>query len=236
MTAAGPVLLDIGKAIIGSFAGATFAFIFALRMYNRQLRRENKAAGNLAMATLRRQYNDFMVYGRGVKKTYDDMFRVEPHAPLWLLLKPHHYTFSGPLRFDIKSLTFLFEKGDVKFLQDLLLAEARYHDLMSSADKLNQTLDEAQQVLAAAGIGAQGAHRIGELENIVGPALVGRANSFVESMLRTVEEDKGVYSEATESLRAKLVEYFGADEKGILLAQAPGQPEAGVKQQPPPPH
>lgn len=218
--------LDITKTIIGSFAGATFAFMFAFWMHNRQRRRENKAAGNLAMATLARQLNDFIIYKRGIRESHQEMLKAHPKAPPWLQLKPIHYTFSGPLKFDIESLAFLFEKGNPAFLADIMIAEARYHDLLSSSEKLNLTLDEAQNKLAAGGLAANGVRRLNELEEILGPALVAKANAFVEGMLRTVAEDQDIYVKATKALRAKLIEYFGEGETGIIMGQLP--PEAEV--------
>src|SRR4051812_27968012 len=92
---------DVSKAFIGSLLGASLAFSFAL-WRDRVLRsREQKAAGNLALAILARQWSDFFRISSAVKQHRAAVLNQEPSIPIWLQILPIDHVFSDRLVFDI---------------------------------------------------------------------------------------------------------------------------------------
>lgn len=212
---------DFLKTIVGSFAGATFAFMFAQWTQNQIRSRENKAAANLAVMTLARQLNDFIILKRGVEEVQSKLRSTNPNPPPWMQLTTIHYTFSASLRFDIKSLAFLLEKGKPEFLPKLILAENSYHDLASLIVRLNENLSSLQEKLASNGITDEQPMKITDAERLLGPALIGRANSHVKALLNHIDTDENYYLDAAKALEERLVDIYGKKDSGIIKIESP---------------
>ena len=110
------VAVDIAKTTIGAFAGAMFAF--GLTVYrDRRLRlREQRAAGNSAMSVITRQYMDFCKVKREIEADCKIIREAAPNAPKWMKFRPTPSEFNDALRFDMKSLDFLFEHGHAEIV------------------------------------------------------------------------------------------------------------------------
>src|SRR5438270_6059908 len=78
---------DILKTLIGSLVGAGLAFRYALRRDEAARLRDQRAAGNLALAILARQLSDFTVTKAGIVQHRASVLEVQPMSPLWMQLK-----------------------------------------------------------------------------------------------------------------------------------------------------
>lgn len=118
-------MMTVFNSALGPFFGALFAFFVNLFLLRQQRRRENKAAGNLAMATLSRMYGDFLI----AKSAIQHDLKTRKDLAACLQIRPTIFEFSESLTFDLKALTFLFEQGQTDLLDQLLLVQVKYHDL-----------------------------------------------------------------------------------------------------------
>ncbi|TMC49616.1 MAG: hypothetical protein E6J20_17785, partial [Chloroflexi bacterium] len=136
---------DILKTLIGSLVGAGLAFRYALRRDEAARLRDQRAAGNLALAILARQLSDFTVTKAGIVQHRASVLEVQPMSPLWMQLKPIQIDYADSLRFDIKSLEFLFKPGRGRILEQLINAELAYRDFTRLVEVHRLTAEEVQR-------------------------------------------------------------------------------------------
>src|SRR5882672_1596099 len=103
---------DAFKSFVGSLFGAGLAFVFALRKETITQKKAEKAAGNLATTTLAKFWNDFAQVRGALLANRAKALAQEPDAPLWMQMKPTPFSYPENLRFDVASLTFMFEHED----------------------------------------------------------------------------------------------------------------------------
>jgi hypothetical protein len=210
---------DVAKSLLGSFVGAGLAFWYALRRDAIVRRRDQKAAGNFAMAIIGRQLSDFLVVKKGIDEHRREVQAVQPNTPLWMGLKPIQIEFSQGLTFDLRSLDFLFESGGTGILEKLINAELSHRDLVSLVEVHRSTAERAQEKLAAANIGLDVALPIGQFEQILGIALVAKLRDFTAAIFDRIDKGDAVYFNAGESLHNGLVAVFG--KKGVIRVRRP---------------
>lgn len=222
--------VDVAKSLIGSFIGAGLAFALALWRDHILRLRDRRAAGNLAIATIARQYSDFLQVRTSINEHRQMVLQANPNVsvPPWMQMKPMHFLSSDNLKFNLESLTFLFEYKSATILERLINAELQYHDLAKLIHIHSETAEQMQQKLAAAGAPLNGEASIANLETVVGTALVAKLNSFVPAIFIHLERDEQKYLDAVSELRSLLVKIFGP--KGIADVQkAAPQPAQGAK-------
>ena len=204
-------LLDIAKMFVGALVGGGLAFHYALRRDEAVRRRDQKAAGNLALAILARQFSDFQVTKLGIDQHIAWVLKEDPKTPLWLQLKPIQADYSvDTLRFDIKSLEFLFQRGRGEVLEHLINAELAYRDFARLVEVHGATREEAQRKMSDAGIGAHST--LQAAQDAVGWALVVKLRDFTAALLERTAKGGKVYLDAADALRRILVEEFGDKE------------------------
>ena len=197
--------LDIGKTLVGVFAGAFLAFCANLYLQHLQRQRSNLAAGNMALAILSRQYGDFVIFRAGLRRELDEM----PSFAGWLQIKPTVFALSDSLRIDFPSLTFLFEHERHDLLGKLVLAETKYHDLRNILEKNTVACEERDQALAEAGMVNFSVEDLRRAENAVNSALRAKCDSLNQFLQQRAERDVLVYRAAGQALHSMMAKTFG---------------------------
>jgi hypothetical protein len=213
-------LADVFTIFIGSFLGAGLAIFFATRKQDTIRRRDQKAAGNLAIATLARLANDFAL-ARAVILNYRELIlREQPRLPLWMHIKPAHFSHATALRFDLPSLIFLFEyEGGSHLVQKLITAESAYHEFFGQLRAYSGIAEAIREKFSTAEVNPMDDARVRELADAAGPANVARAEELTHAILAHVERSERVFRELSVSLPGLLSRKFG--KKGIGTIEIP---------------
>jgi hypothetical protein len=205
---------DLTKTLVGSFVGASLAFASNLWFQNRERKREYKAAGNLALATAIRQWNDFLVVRKGFVQTRQALIEQNPNVPIYLQAKPTHFYFSENLKFDYASLAFLFEHGRAELFTTLAMAEQRYYDLASVIGLYTVAAENMQSKLAVKDFSGDKQYSLKDFESAIGPDLLHKLQDTVSGLFQRFDEDESSYTTAISELRSAMVKVFG--DKGII--------------------
>jgi len=204
-------LLDIVKTLIGAFVGALLAFWVNRLTENRKIEREQRAACNLALTLLSKQYGDFLISKASVASNKKGALELWPGLPLWMQLQPTLFTFSVKQNLDIDSIAFLLE-GHANIVERLLHAEVGYQSLQSLFEHLNEAAIRRDEIFAAHG-GADNTP-IDILEEWVGLAIVGKLSAVINSIDARLAADGDMYRKAGESLQQLMIQTYG--EKNVV--------------------
>ena len=216
--------LDIAKTLVGAFAGAGLAFLANIRIQYLQRHRINQAAGNMALAILSRQYGDFIIFRAGLKQDLDE----RQSWPGWLQVKPTVFGLSESLRFELPTLTFLFEHGRHDLLSTLLLAETRYHDLRNLLERNSAACDARDQSLAKAGLDDFTLIDLHKAEIGVDRAIRAQCDALNQFLQSRALNDVAIYRNAGKALHDLMTSVFKPSE--VMPFSAMGARDAIVQQ------
>jgi hypothetical protein len=205
--------VSIGS-LAGALVGASLAFLFNYILQRRVHRREEKAAGNYAMATLSLQFNGFVNVRRLYRRQLEACRALSAQTPVWFAMHPILHFLPARLDFDFATLTFLFEQGDVETFQALHQAESVYRTLLGALDAFSKTSDEKQERLSTAGFPPGEAVDPGAAFGAIGPKIAGDLQSFIAAVQEHCDRDEQTYLRASQLLHAALERRFG--KKGLI--------------------
>ncbi|SFO89601.1 hypothetical protein SAMN05216567_103225 [Variovorax sp. OK605] len=190
--------------VIGPFVGAFLAFGLA-RMYDANRRfNERLAAGNLALLTLKNQFNDFTLFRLGFA---EDCRRITltGDEPIWALVRPNFMRY-GDYEFDYKEVAFLFESGArPSAFDDIELAQMAHHDLIKMDEHRTATARETQRLVAKEAKVGEG---LDGVEKIIGKAMVVELEMLASGLALRAADNEQVYLKAFRSLRSALREHI----------------------------
>src|SRR6266446_2099138 len=174
---------DAFKSFVGSLFGAGLAFVFALRKEAITQKKAQKAAGNLATTTLAKFWNDFFQVRGALLANRAEVLAQEPRAPIWMQMKPTPFGYPENLRFDVASLTFMFEHKDgPDVFEKLLTVEIKYHSFFNYLREHGKVAQEAQDVLAITHPDPNKGLRPEEYLAALGFARIARMESLVQAI------------------------------------------------------
>src|SRR5688572_20006918 len=101
--------VDVLKSFVGTLLGAGLAFWFALRKDGLARLREQRAAGNAAIAAAARMTSDFAQVRFAIAEHRKQVLILQPSTPMWMLVKPTPFRHANELHFDTEALTFMFD-------------------------------------------------------------------------------------------------------------------------------
>lgn len=214
--------LDLGKTLIGTLVGALLAFFVNVRIQQRERERKDKAAGNLMLTILSQQFGDFIQAKAGILRDKEAALHRDANSPAWNHLNPTFFQFSDELKVNTSDLSFLLERGKSDVLERLIIANAKYHDLGHLNESNSEATHEKQKSLEEP-LRANPDMSFDVAEKILGNALVGKLDSLAKALYWRIENDQQVYIRAGKTLRAALIEIFGA--KGIVAFKPIGANE-----------
>ena len=116
--------------ILGPFIGAFAAFLSNQAMNLSKKYGEKVVSANLALITLKNQYNEFLMFRKSFR---EDVARtgLNGNEPVWALIRPAFLDF-GKYDFDFKSIGFLLEKrGNEELFNLIELVQISHRDLTS---------------------------------------------------------------------------------------------------------
>src|SRR5450830_1110232 len=134
--------IDISKTLFATFIGALSAIITNIWLQRHKRIQEEKTAGNLAIATLSRQYGDFTIVRLGVEKELKTALEAKPPIPIWRALRPSLMELNPNLQINFTAIAFLIEKGDDQLFLTLVQAESKYHEIRRLLDQLTEAVSD----------------------------------------------------------------------------------------------
>jgi hypothetical protein len=132
--------------IVGPFIGAFAAFLSNRILDTGRRHREQIVAANLALLTIKNQYNDYLMFRKDFR---EDVARegLVGNEPIWALTRPSFMTF-GEYELDFKSIGFLFEcSGNGVILDKAELSQIIYRDMVAICKSRNETAVEIQKTV-----------------------------------------------------------------------------------------
>jgi hypothetical protein len=191
--------------VIGPFFGAMLAFALA-RMYDASRRfYEHVAAANLALMTLKNQYNDFLQFRMAFAQ---DCARLSltGDEPVWSLLRPSHMRY-GDYEFDFVKIAFLFESGiRPAVFEAIELAQITHRDLLKLDEQRTDTARDTQRQVAKE-LTEQKAG-LADAEKVLGKAYVAELDMLVVGLALRACDSEHAYIQAFKELRAALREHI----------------------------
>lgn len=192
---------EIWTLFVGPFVGATLAFALA-RLYDANRRfKDQLAAANLALLTLKNQYNDFTLFRRGF---FEDCARptLDGSEPTWALLRPNFLRY-GDYEFDYSAIAFLFENGGQMPVFDAVEeAQIAHRHLLKMDEQRTETAREMQRVVAKESNGK--VMSLEEAATLIGIAMVSELDMLAEGLAVTAAYNGQIYVKAFDSLRLAL--------------------------------
>ncbi|HLP98990.1 MAG TPA: hypothetical protein VK149_11130 [Sideroxyarcus sp.] len=205
---------DLIKTLLGTFVGASLAFIFNRYMQSQNQYQDDLAAGRRALFTIRNQIDDFANYRYAFQSSVDHVNSGIPSAPEWCLAKPMGFNFNPSNVFDYKSLSFLLSKQSGRdAYQQLQLVERTYLDLMARHSDLNSSAIDIQKAISELQntIGNIQNISLNSLESHVSAELVYRVRDQLRAVALRIDQDEQRYFDALNALNQALQEILGND-------------------------
>jgi len=192
--------------VIGPFIGATLAF-----GYNRYLDKEKRyqeqlIAGNLALLTLKNQYNDFLLFRRSFRT---DAARVGTTGtePPWALVRPAYFSFAD-YQVDSKSIGFLLNAKERKDVFDKIeLVQICHRDMKGILALMNEHAIQVQKKIAETHVSNPSASWT-DLENAIGKDVEALMTTLAIGLAIRTERNEAIYTAAFEALRKSLTLHF----------------------------
>ena len=199
----------------GSILAILAAGLFVVLQHNLELKRQRRArdqdnlcAGNFALLTISAQYNDLLIYRRGLREEIQRRAQVAPDAPAWLLAPVIGHSFLESREIDLKSLSFLFDtRAGLAAYGSLALSEHHYATLRILNNQLAADVREIQQTMAALEVG-EAAQSNAQLAAAVSIDKKSRTTDLLIALLRESQGDE-VFTKSFRDLRAALVAVLG---------------------------
>ncbi len=189
---------ELTKIAIGSFLGFGLALLSARLLDYRKRKRERLVAGNVALFTLKNQYNDFLLFRRDFR---ENVARpgLSGNAPIWALLQPTFLQIDDS-KIDFNSIGFLFEEGKNASRIDILQnSQIAHRDLLSLHVKRNESLIKLQEAAVRVSKTPSG-HTLEDVEKEAGPALISLVTLLTVSLANRASKYEQTYRDAYDSL------------------------------------
>ncbi|MFZ6813819.1 hypothetical protein ACO0K3_05090 [Undibacterium sp. Rencai35W] len=202
--------LDVIKALIGSFVGAWLAFFanWLVRQYQRE--EDRVAAGNLAIVTLGRMINAFLIYKQQVVQTRVETINASPNLPIWMQMRPIFHEFDETLSIDFESLTFLFHPQTHDAMNHLLIAQGKYRNLVGlHKAHFKDMLELQEKISEMSGANQQQDINIDLAMKRVPAYLQGRIESTNIGLVAALENDEKPMIEALRELERSIGSILG---------------------------
>ncbi len=200
--------LEFARTFLATLTGAGVAFLANLYLQDRARRLQQIASGSHAMTILIRQYNGYKNLQISVTEEIKIRDQFAPGVPLWFTFRPVLHQLSNDLAFDFESLMFLFEDGNLDLLQELIVVEALYRDLLGQVEQLNEDSSAKQERFEKAAVGERGNLTPEQANEIVGPRLRFRLEGVIDSIQRKCKDDGAKYLQASSDIHRALVLRF----------------------------
>lgn len=195
--------------LTSTFVGALFAFFANMRIQKWLRVRADKAAGNVALAILGKQYGDFIIFRAGLRQELLD----RKDLPQWLQLSPTIYRLPETLRFDVSSLSFLSERKKPDVIKWLMIAETRYHDLRMLIERNSEACHQRDINISKSTASPLGqvdfSTAVERASNDGEKAMLTHFNFFLQ---QRAKEDQQVYLDAAKALTEAMITFARPDE------------------------
>jgi len=188
--------------IVGPFIGAFAAFMVNRLLDASRGHKDQLVAANLALLTLKNQYNEFLLFRKGFR---EDVVRsgLAGNEPLWVLVRPSFITFAE-YELDTKSLGFLFERtGNRSVLDKIELAQILYRDMVAISKLRTETAASVQKSVRLF-VKDNPDASWDSMEHAVGAEIIALMSMIAVGLALRCERDETKYIDAFNELRRAL--------------------------------
>ena len=204
----------VGKPLIGTLVGGGIAFYTNWWLQKQTRTRDNIAAGQRALFTIRSQFDDFCNCRYGLRVSMARVSEAMSKGPFWLYAKPMGFHFNAANVFDFKSLGFLLAtEAGMKIYGRLQFLERTYLDFTGRLEDINTSALELQKESVPV-YREKRDITFEEMENKLGPELIGRTNDQQCAVVLRLERDGPRYLKFYAQLNDALAKIFKG-EKGF---------------------
>lgn len=204
-------MFDFIKLILGPFLGVFFAYFSTRILESRRKHSEQIISANLALITLKNQYNEFLVFRKGFR---EDMARpgFDDAAPLWSFARPIFITF-GDYDFDFKSIGFILNSTQYsKVFEQIELVQTSHRDLIKLIKTYTETAEYFQKKIDQAEIVIEEDFWT-QVELSVGKSITSLLALVVVGAALRTERNEILYQQAFNNLKAALESHLNNHEK-----------------------
>ena len=191
---------DIIKTLIGSFVGATFAFLLAGWRIKRDERKRQIGAINRSLVVLLNMHSNLETYRQDVIEPFENRDDGWLNAPM----KPAKAW--GAIRFDADGMAFLLEEKQPQLYCDLLLHECNFDEVSQLIEKRDTMLIE--QVHEKLGTRLMKPVPEEELMEAMGPHVANQLKQLWSGITERVTDQIAANKKMHEDLRDAAVKLF----------------------------
>jgi hypothetical protein len=188
---------------IGAFAGTFSAIILELVLRYFQRWKDEAAAGNRALFSLSVILNSLVQYQKDV---------VNPHRMgtyTWLNLPVSLPLDRNDTAFDLKELSFLFNRKSARVLQDVMLQGVRFRSTLTMIEEHRElVLRDVFPPLSAHDIRISQLWPSSEIEEVLGTATVHKLQTLVPAIILNIDQNVVSTRTSLEELRKVLVKHY----------------------------
>lgn len=192
--------------VVGPFIGATLAFGYNRYLDGKKRYQEQLIAGNLALLTLKNQYNDFLLFRRNFR-TDAARVAVTGTEPLWALVRPAFFSFAD-YEVDGMSIGFLLTAKERKDVFDKIeLVQICHRDMKGILALMNDHAIQVQKKVAEIQAANPSASWT-DLENGIGQDVAALMSTVAVGLAIRTERNEAIYTAAFDALRQSLKLHF----------------------------
>lgn len=203
-----PWELDLLKTLVATFIGAGLAFFTNAYFQRRQRERQQRIAGNVALAILSRQYGDFVIAKAAVEAELGRASSFDPPIPIWRAIQPTLFEMNFDLKFDFESLAFLVEDGNENLIEGLMDVETKYHELRRLLASHTKLASQIPHKFSNHGWTNDVPPSERAAEFAAGAALISELESLVKAIANRVATQEQTYISAGSQLEAFMKRKF----------------------------
>lgn len=189
--------------LVAAFLGAWSAFKLEDRSRKRKQVEKNIAAGNRAIFTLLRMFNELFVIQQ---KVIEPIRGRDSKSIIMLPLLLRNYE---ELRFEVNNLAFLLETNHRQVLIELLIEEERFHAAIRVLnERSNLHLREVQPLLEKAGIVEGGEYSKEQIKAALGTRIFPMIQRYTDEAFSHIDKSVGSLLEMSKRLHSAMTKLY----------------------------
>jgi len=168
--------------LIAAFLGARYAYILNLAKEQRDEKKKNIVAGNLAVFNLIRMLNVLLDYQNQIIAPVRD----KPLA--FIEMQPTLHLLEDDINLDLNQLSFLLNSGDPNLLGELAAEKSKFKRTLDTINERSQHhIDRLQPIAEKYGMREKESYTLSQFEETLGPQLFVTMRQSTKEIIESVD-------------------------------------------------